>query len=115
MTTIPHDARAPHADLLHGLQALLLGLLFLSAIVLLSFPAARGTSAVLGWTPLWLLGLPAASLLATRLLAWSQARGTPAPARAPAMPRRRRPAMAVSRRRPPSRRGARLLAALALR
>jgi hypothetical protein len=40
----------------------LLGALFLGVIAMLSLPAARVDSAALGWMPLWLLGMPLASL-----------------------------------------------------
>ena len=55
------DIAAAHAP---PLAAWLLGALFLGAVVLLSLPAARAASATFGWTPLWLLGMPLASLAA---------------------------------------------------
>lgn len=42
----------------------LLGALFVGVIAVLSLPAARADSTTLGWMPLWLLGMPLASLCA---------------------------------------------------
>src|SRR3546814_16039274 len=42
----------------------LLGALFLGVVAMLSLPAARADSAAFGWMPLWLLGMPLASLAA---------------------------------------------------
>ncbi|HZW19455.1 MAG TPA: hypothetical protein VFF71_11675 [Luteimonas sp.] len=56
--TDARDAAAP------PLAAWLLGALFLGAIALLSLPAARAANGALGWMPLWLLGMPLASLAA---------------------------------------------------
>ena len=58
-------------------QAVILG-----ALAVLLVPAARGSSALLGWLPLWLLGMP--------LAAWWSLRGFPVPAAALHLPRRRR-------------------------
>jgi hypothetical protein len=58
-------------------QAVILG-----ALAVLLIPAARGSSALLGWLPLWLLGMP--------LAAWWSLRGFPVPATALHLPRRRR-------------------------
>ncbi|GAB3310107.1 hypothetical protein [Luteimonas notoginsengisoli] len=73
------------------LAAWLLGALFLGAIAVLSLPAARADSAAFGWMPLWLLGMPLASLAAL------------AAARLPLrLPRRRMPdSSATMRRRRP--------------
>lgn len=78
----------------------LLGALFLGAIAVLSLPAARADSAALGWMPLWLLGMPLASLTALAL-ARLQALRLPRrrmPDSSPAM-RRRRPGTFVQARR----------------
>src|SRR3546814_19748100 len=40
----------------------LLGALFLGVVAMLSLPAARADSDAFGWLPLWLLGMPLASL-----------------------------------------------------
>lgn len=58
-------------------QAVILG-----ALAVLLIPAARGSNALLGWLPLWLLGMP--------LAAWWSLRGFPVPAAAMRLPRRRR-------------------------
>ncbi|TWT22642.1 hypothetical protein FQY83_06400 [Luteimonas marina] len=102
------------ADALRTLEHLLLGALFLGAIAMLSLPAARGASATLGWMPLWLLGLPAASLATAFALRLSRRVAMQAPSSAP---RRRRPAtFAATRRRTGApRRASRLLAAIVLR
>ncbi|TYT26029.1 hypothetical protein FZO89_07050 [Luteimonas viscosa] len=109
------EARPPRRDALPVVERLLLGTLFLAAVVLLSFPAARGAGQMLGWTPFWLLALPATSLLATRLLAWSR-RGVATGAAVALPSRRRAPAIPGARRRAmPRRQAARALAAIALR
>ncbi len=59
---IARDAANAQAD--PRLAHYLLGALFLGVIALLSLPAARADSAALGWMPLWLLGMPLASLCA---------------------------------------------------
>uniref|UniRef100_UPI001F57E60B hypothetical protein n=1 Tax=Luteimonas aquatica TaxID=450364 RepID=UPI001F57E60B len=56
------SAVTPPAD--SPLASWLMGALFLGAVAMLSLPAARGASAAFGWMPLWLLGMPLASLLA---------------------------------------------------
>lgn len=78
------------------LPAAMLGLLFLGAVALLSFPGLRiGTSAV-GWAPMWLLGMPA--------LAWCTLFLRRLPRRrklaSSAVLRRRRLGLAQARRRP---------------
>ncbi|MCD9029367.1 hypothetical protein LDO26_14305 [Luteimonas sp. BDR2-5] len=84
------------------LGAALLGLLFLGAVALLSFPAARSGAGALGPAPMWLLGLPAAAWATLCLLRLPRRRG---PASS-AVPRRRRPgpAAAQATRRPARRR-----------
>ncbi|GAA3924447.1 hypothetical protein [Luteimonas lutimaris] len=81
------------------LAAWLLGALFLGAVALLSLPAARAASGAFGWTPLWLLGMPLASLaaLAASRLSLRLPRRR-MPDSSPAM-RRRRPGTAQARRR----------------
>ncbi|MFC3716478.1 hypothetical protein ACFONC_09960 [Luteimonas soli] len=89
-----NDAAAP------PLAAWLLGMLFLGAIAMLSLPAARADSAAFGWMPLWLLGMPLASLAAlaaARLHLRLPRRRMPDSS--PAM-RRRRPGTTQARRRP---------------
>ena len=56
--------------------------LFGTALVVL-IPAARGSSAWIGWLPLWLVGMP--------LVAWLSLLWLPKPQIAWALPRRRRP------------------------
>jgi len=99
-----HDADADEVAM-PPLAAWLLGALFLGAIAMLSLPAARADSAVLGWMPMWLLGMPLASLVAlsaARLHLRLPRRRMPDSS--PAM-RRRRPGTTQARRRPaPARR-----------
>jgi len=78
----------------------LLGALFLGAIAMLSLPAARADSAALGWMPLWLLGMPLASLGALAMLQAVRLRlpRRRMPDSSPAM-RRRRPGTVQARRR----------------
>lgn len=64
------------------LDRLLRHLVTLGALAVLLVPAARGTSTLFGWLPLWLLGMP--------LAAWWSLRRFPLPARVPRLPRRRR-------------------------
>ena len=54
----------------------------LGTLAVLLIPAARGSSAWLGWLPLWLVGMP--------LAAWWSLRGFPLPRVALRVPRRRR-------------------------
>ncbi|TCT25189.1 hypothetical protein [Thermomonas haemolytica] len=64
------------------LDRLLRHLVTLGALAVLLIPAARGSSTLLGWLPLWLLGMP--------LAAWWSLRRFPLPAVALRLPRRRR-------------------------
>ncbi len=57
-------------------------LVILGTLAVLLVPAARGSSALFGWHPLWLVGMP--------LAAWWSLRRFPLPARVPRLPRRRR-------------------------
>jgi|GEM_PF-595105 len=101
-------------DALRILEHLLLCALFLGAIAMLSLPAARGASATLGWMPLWLIGLPAASLATAFALRLSRRGFAQTPSSA--MHRRRPAAVVAMRRRSGApRRASRLLAAIVLR
>lgn len=64
------------------LDRLLRHLVTLGALAVLLIPDARGSSTLLGWLPLWLLGMP--------LAAWWSLRRFPLPAVALRLPRRRR-------------------------
>ena len=77
----------------------LLGALFLGIVAMLSLPAARADSIAFGWMPLWLLGMPLASLaaLAASRLSLRLPRRR-MPDSSPAM-RRRRPGTTQARRR----------------
>lgn len=77
-STVDHDAAHLHLD-----QALRLMTGIGLALVLL-LPAARGHTVLLGWTPLWLLVLPATAWWALhrfRISGWHRA--APTVARAP--------------------------------
>ncbi|WP_207949585.1 hypothetical protein [Luteimonas aestuarii] len=75
-------------------EQLLLGVIGLALVLMLSFPTARGTSALFGWMALWLPGLPLAALLACRLARrWTGE----APLPRPVQVRRRRTAPAAVR------------------
>ncbi|WP_297829861.1 hypothetical protein [Thermomonas sp.] len=76
------------------LEACLRQLVFLGALAVLLIPAARDSSALLGWLPLWLVGMP--------LAAWLSLLRLPRPELALALPRRR----GVQARRWRARRGA---------
>jgi len=84
----------------------LVGAVFLGAVTVLSLPVARADSAALGWMPLWILGMPLASLaaLAAARLRLPRRR---MPDSSPAM-RRRRPGTTVQARRIVARPHARL-------
>ncbi len=64
------------------LDAILRHAVILGTLAVLLIPAARGSSAWLGWLPLWLVGMP--------LAAWWSLRGFPLPRVAVRVPRRRR-------------------------
>ena len=64
------------------LDSLLRQLVILGALAVLLIPAARGSSALLGWLPLWLVGMP--------LAAWWSLRRFPLPKLALRLPRCRR-------------------------
>ena len=65
-----------------ALDRLLRQVVILGALAVLLIPAARGSSAFIGWLPLWLMGMP--------LAAWWSLRRFPLPRVALQMPRRRR-------------------------
>ncbi len=71
-----------HSDLKDALDRLLRQLVILGCLAVLLIPAARGSSTVIGWLPLWLMGMP--------LAAWWSLRRFPVPRMALQMPRRRR-------------------------
>ncbi|WP_024891816.1 hypothetical protein [Luteimonas huabeiensis] len=100
----PHaHARADLDDALPLLRRWLLGALFLGAVAMLSLPAARSLASPVGAMPLWLIGMPLASLAALALRARLRApprmtapsvpsirrRAATAPARGAVRPRRR--------------------------
>lgn len=83
------------------LDAILRHAVILGTLAVLLIPAARGSSAWLGWLPLWLVGMP--------LAAWWSLRGFPLPAATSLrLPRRRR---AQAHRRMQARRPSRVAAA----
>ena len=99
-TSRPLSRAATDGTTAPPLSAWLLGALFLGVIAVLSLPAARADSAAFGWMPLWLLGMPLASLAAlaaARLHLRLPRRRMPDSS--PAM-RRRRPGTTQARRRP---------------
>ncbi|TBV69945.1 hypothetical protein [Pseudoxanthomonas winnipegensis] len=97
MAHVSHAARtASHADPRLELTLRTIALTGLALVVLL--PAARGSTEALGWTPLWLAGLPLVawwSLHRFRLPSWP----APAPPAIDAVPRRRRGGQQARRRR----------------
>ncbi|MGV8922494.1 MAG: hypothetical protein ACOH1L_03965 [Thermomonas sp.] len=85
-----------HSDLHDALDRLLRQVVILGTLAVLLIPAARGSSALIGWLPLWLMGMPVA--------AWWSLRRFPLPRVALQMPRRRRAqALRRSRARPVAR------------
>ncbi|KLI99412.1 hypothetical protein [Luteimonas sp. FCS-9] len=98
MSNVEHPASDPRPLL----GAALLGLLFLGAVALLSFPGLRTGVGLAGWPPLWLVGMPAAAWTTWCALCLPRRR-KPASS---AVLRRRRPGLAQAARRPaPRRRG----------
>lgn len=72
-----------HDSLSRGaLDRLLRQAVILGTLAVLLIPAARGSSALIGWLPLWLMGMP--------LAAWWCLRGCPFPRVVLRMPHRRR-------------------------
>src|SRR5690606_12803131 len=98
-TTLPFPRKTDARDAaVPPLAVWLLGALFLGVVALLSLPSARAASGAFGWTPLWLLGMPLASLAAlaaSRLFLRLPRRRMPDSS--PAM-RRRRPGTTQARR-----------------
>ncbi|MEN4901978.1 hypothetical protein [Luteimonas sp. TWI1416] len=90
----------PASDPRALLGAGLLGLLFLGSVALLSFPGLRSGVAVVGWPPLWLVGMPAAAWLTWCVLRLPRRRKLASSA----VLRRRRPGLAQAARRPAPRR-----------
>ena len=86
MPQTPRSTPAP------TIEQVLLALLFLAAVLVLSLPAVRETSAGFGWMPLWLLALPAVSLGMAVVL---RRRGGPVESATPMAARRRRTSSAV--------------------
>lgn len=79
-----------------ALDRLLRQVVTLGTLAVLLIPAARGSSDLIGWLPLWLMGMP--------LAAWWSLRRFPLPRLALQMPRRRRvQALRRSRARVPAR------------
>ncbi|MES2858825.1 MAG: hypothetical protein V4704_06550 [Pseudomonadota bacterium] len=66
----------------NDLDSLLRHAVTVGALAVLLIPAARGSTALLGWLPLWLVGMP--------LAAWWSLRRFPVPGLALRLPRRRR-------------------------
>ena len=69
-------------DTHEALDRLLRQIVIIGTLAVLLIPAARGSTALLGWMPLWLVGMPMA--------AWWSLRRFPLPQLAIQMPRRRR-------------------------
>lgn len=91
MSVVRSDATLPAAAL---------GLLFLGAVALLSFPALRTGASAVGWAPMWLLGMPAVAWCVLVLRRLPRRRKLASSA----VLRRRRPGLAQARRRPAPRR-----------
>lgn len=70
------------SEFVDSLDRLLRQVVILGTLAVLLMPAARGSSALIGWLPLWLMGMP--------LAAWWSLRRFPLPRMALQMPRRRR-------------------------
>ena len=71
-----------HSDSRDALDRLLRQAVILGTLAVLLVPAARGSSGLIGWLPLWLMGMP--------LVAWWSLRRFPVPRMALQLPRRRR-------------------------
>ncbi len=91
--------RAASPDTSFPLEQVLLALLFLAALLMLSLPGARAASASFGWTPLWLLALPSASLAVAFALRRMQRDVVVQPLAAPVARRRQATVAAAVRRR----------------
>ncbi len=77
-----------HSDSHAALDRLLRQLVIVGTIAVLLIPAARGSTDMLGWLPMWLVGMP--------LAAWWSLRRFPLPRVALRLPRRR-PVQALRR------------------
>ena len=91
------DPTPDSLDLRSTLDAVLRHALAVAVVVLALVPAARGHHEMLGWLPMWLLGMPAVALWALRGCPVPVARNA-APARV-AVPTRARRAGPQARRR----------------
>ncbi len=80
--------RPAHTDTRDSLDRLLRQMVIIGTTTVLLIPAARGSTELLGWMPLWLMGMP--------LAAWWSLRRFPLPRVALRLPRRR-PAQALRR------------------
>lgn len=69
-------------DTHQALERLLRQVVIVGTLAVLLIPAARGSTDMLGWLPLWLVGMP--------LAAWWSLRRFPLPRMALQMPHRRR-------------------------
>ncbi len=72
----------PHIDSHDELDRLLRQVVIVGTLAVLLIPAARGSTQLLGWLPMWLVGMP--------LAAWWSLRRFPLPQVALQVPRRRR-------------------------
>ncbi len=70
------------SDTHEELDRLLRQIVIIGTVAILLIPAARGSSDLFGWLPLWLVGMP--------LAAWWSLRRFPLPQLTIQMPRRRR-------------------------
>ncbi len=74
--------RSNSHDTHQAVERLLRQVVILGTLTVLLIPAARGSSVLIGWLPLWLVGMP--------LAAWWSLRRFPLPRVTWQMPRRRR-------------------------
>ncbi len=98
-TATGSDSTPDALDIHATLDAVLRHGLAVAAVVLVLVPAARGHHEVLGWLPMWLLGMPAIALWALR--------GCPVPAAREAAPARAAVPVRARRSGPQARRRAR--------
>ena len=98
---------AASSDKPSSIEQALIALLFLAAVLMLSLPGARSASAGLGWTPMWLLALPSASLAVAFALRRMRRDVAVQPLAAPVARRRRATVAAAVRRRTVERGGTR--------
>ena len=102
--TTPHAASPARP---FPIEHALLAALFLAVVLMLSLPGARAASAGFGWTPLWLLALPSASLAVAFALRRMRRDVAVQPLAAPVARRRRATVAAAVRRRTVERGGTR--------